>query len=280
MDRATVYVKQSKMSEMGAEQFIKQILETATWRDNCNVLDVGCGPGNVTHDYILPILPIRANSIVAIDKKANLVDYANEHYGKKSKIQFKTVDIVKDVQTLDEYVNHFDHIFSFYCLQSIREQETALRNIFKILKPGGDFYFSCDAQTNLYEGCEYLLGTPEWEPVLRDYKETMSPFHDSESPAQDLEELLTKIGFQSVYVTMERQEFLIPMEDLPEFVVVQTPFDIPPEFEEKFGQACVDTARTLKLNRFVDGQECCYLQLQLLFGHQRKPIASAQKPVF
>ncbi|KAB0790900.1 hypothetical protein PPYR_02700 [Photinus pyralis] len=273
INRAAEYVKQSKLSQTGAKKFTKHIQETATWRDNCNVLDIGCGPGNVTYDYILPILPKCTNSIVAIDKRAYLVDYANERYGgKKSKIEFKHLDIVKDVTTLNQYANYFDHIFSFYCLQNILDHETALKNIFKILKPGGDLYFLYDAHNNLYDVCEYLLRTPEWEPVLHDYKDSLYDYHDSATPKQDLEELLVKVGFEHVYSTIENQEILLPMETMTEFAIAQAPFDIPPELERKFGLDGVDAVRTLKMNRFVEGREFCLSQFQELFGHHRKPI--------
>ncbi|XP_031348452.1 juvenile hormone acid O-methyltransferase-like, partial [Photinus pyralis] len=165
MYRAELFQKSSVIAQRDAQEVMDRVREMVKWKENCNVLDIGCGTGNVTHDFLLPILPKSTKVVIGVDKFAGTVEYARQHYGRR--IVFEQMDIVYDTITNGEY---YDHIFSFYCLPFIKEQDIALKNIYKLLKPGGDFIFTCTVQCNLFEVGNAMSRIEKWKPYLVDYE--------------------------------------------------------------------------------------------------------------
>ncbi|KAM7298397.1 juvenile hormone acid O-methyltransferase-like [Ixodes scapularis] len=99
-------------------------------------LDVGCGPGDVTRDCLLPLCP-PCRRIVAVDVSEDMVKYAKEHFA-HPKICYDVLDIgSKDVSDFVERHGVFDRVYSFFSLHWITDQETVLKNVAKLMKPGG-----------------------------------------------------------------------------------------------------------------------------------------------
>ncbi|KAG0420520.1 hypothetical protein HPB47_003457 [Ixodes persulcatus] len=99
-------------------------------------LDVGCGPGDLTRDCLLPRCP-PCRRIVAVDVSEDMVKYAKEHFA-HPKICYDALDIgSKDVSDFVERHGEFDRVYSFFCLHWITDQETVLKNVAKLMKPGG-----------------------------------------------------------------------------------------------------------------------------------------------
>lgn len=92
------------------------------------IADIGCGPGNSTnvlaerfpHSYIL-----------GVDNSENMIEKARKDY---QNLDFKLCDVGTDLLNLD---HDFDIVFSNACIQWIPDHNKLLRNMMKILKPGG-----------------------------------------------------------------------------------------------------------------------------------------------
>ena len=88
---------------------------------NCNVLDVGAGDINGNNSSLFTDCKIEANDV----------------------IQAKNVTIVSKTKDLVFKDNTFDTIISTECFEHDPEYKESLKNIYRMLKPGGLFVFTC-----------------------------------------------------------------------------------------------------------------------------------------
>uniref|UniRef100_A0A1Y1JVD7 Methyltransferase domain-containing protein n=1 Tax=Photinus pyralis TaxID=7054 RepID=A0A1Y1JVD7_PHOPY len=257
MSKAELYVELSKINEKDAERVLKKCAEIVEWREDCAVLDIGCGPGNVTHNVIVPALP-KAALIVGIDKQLAVVDYANAKYAtNEPRIKFEAVDVVSDGGFVANHREDFHHIFSFYCLQFVRELELALRNIYTMLKPGGSFAFICSVHNDFFSIMAHMAKMEKWTPHISQYENYLYPYESTPHPDEEIRSLLLKVGFQVMDLTMNPQRWKMPFADASEFIVCRIPFELPGEIQREFVLESADAIRSLKMND-VDGNgtEC------------------------
>lgn len=65
MDNAELYAIYNSMQRRSTEAVLAELSPMFCWADNERVLDIGCGPGDVTAQVLLPLLPPSA-SLVSI----------------------------------------------------------------------------------------------------------------------------------------------------------------------------------------------------------------------
>lgn len=65
MDNAELYAIYNSMQRRSTEAVLAELSPMFRWTDNERVLDIGCGPGDVTAQVLLPLLPPSA-SLVSI----------------------------------------------------------------------------------------------------------------------------------------------------------------------------------------------------------------------
>ncbi|KAH7961288.1 hypothetical protein HPB52_006681 [Rhipicephalus sanguineus] len=103
-------------------------------RGTMQVLDVGCGTGDFTRDLLLPrCLPCAR--LIGIDCNADMIEYSRRH-SVHQKIEYEVLDIGEDVTEFIARRGRFDRVYSFYCLQWLRDQGAALKNIAALMAPG------------------------------------------------------------------------------------------------------------------------------------------------
>ncbi|CAL1678262.1 unnamed protein product [Lasius platythorax] len=96
-------------------------------------MDVGCGPGDVTRDVLLPVLNSKA-TIIGTDIMENVVEYANKTYNDKERLKFEMLDI-QTKKLPEKYISKFDHIFSFHALHWCYDIRQTFENIYCMLRP-------------------------------------------------------------------------------------------------------------------------------------------------
>jgi ubiquinone/menaquinone biosynthesis C-methylase UbiE len=96
------------------------------------VLDVGCGPGNITADLARRVFP---GSVTGIDVAEDVVVAAARDFppADDARVEFA----VGDVYSLDHDDASFDVVYAHQVLQHLSEPVTALREIRRVLRPGG-----------------------------------------------------------------------------------------------------------------------------------------------
>jgi len=110
---------------------LSEYINSMSWKTGDRVLDLGCGPGSVTTQVLMPRLPEDFGLLVGADLSANMIQYASKTYV-HSKLKFTQFDLVKDIGNTSQLrPSDFDKIFSFFCLNWIPEQRYYLA-----IKPG------------------------------------------------------------------------------------------------------------------------------------------------
>ena len=120
-----------KQANLGSNREVKMLRNLGV-RDNNLILEVGSGPGF----YTKILLDNFINSeIVSLDVDENLLKYANNMLNKdyKERVTFLNDDIT-NCSIPDEY---FDTIIVRFVFQHLKEPILALKEINRILKPGG-----------------------------------------------------------------------------------------------------------------------------------------------
>jgi 2-polyprenyl-3-methyl-5-hydroxy-6-metoxy-1,4-benzoquinol methylase len=110
---------------------VMKFLETISFDKPFLFLDVGCGNGWVVRKIAEEN---NCKKAIGIDKSKNMILQANA----KKKTN-KEKYICKSIESL-RYKNKFDFIFSMESLYYVDSIEIALEKIYKLLKPGGQFF--------------------------------------------------------------------------------------------------------------------------------------------
>jgi ubiquinone/menaquinone biosynthesis C-methylase UbiE len=101
-------------------------------REDAAVLDVGCGPGNITADLALRV---PRGSVIGIDQSDEIVARATNDYppDTQANLSFR----VGNVFALDFADATFDVVYVHQVLQHLHDPVSALREMRRVLKPAG-----------------------------------------------------------------------------------------------------------------------------------------------
>jgi len=159
----SVYTTEIASDELTSDNPIHQRLLKAYYvAENLvkgKLLEIGCGEGRGV-DLLAP----KASSYTAVDKIEEVVEGLSAKYLESSFIQ-------ANIPPLPFEDNLFDTVVSFQVIEHIKEDVTYLKEIHRILKPGGKAYIS----------------TPNIKMTL-----SRNPWHIREYTAQELTDLSKK----------------------------------------------------------------------------------------
>ena len=182
------------------------------------ILDLGSGSGRDC--YIAGYLVGESGHVVGVDMTQEQIDVANDNieyhreaFGyKKSNVEF----IKGNIETLDQLdleEGSFDIIISNCVLNLAADKQKVLNDAFKLLKPGGEMYFSdvysdrripMDLQKNKVLWGECLSGALYWNDFLNFAKKAGFTDPRAVSDAvitvenEELQEIIGDINFYSV----------------------------------------------------------------------------------
>jgi SAM-dependent methyltransferase len=131
------------------------------WCAGKEVLDAGCGVGYGTAE--LATAALRA---VGVDRSEDAVEYARRRYAAPN-VEFR----VGDVTALPDEDATYDVVCSFETIEHLPDREAFVREIARVLRPGGVF----------------VCSTPRADET-REHPD--NPFHEVELSAADFEQLL------------------------------------------------------------------------------------------
>lgn len=118
---------------------VQQFLKTICFEKPFTFLDVGCGNGWVVRKIAQEK---NCKKAIGIDKSKKMINQAN-----KKKVLKKEKFIQTDIQSW-KYRGMFDYIFSMESLYYVDSIEKSLSKIFKMIKPGGEFFCGTDFYTD------------------------------------------------------------------------------------------------------------------------------------
>ncbi|WP_206615164.1 methyltransferase domain-containing protein [Rhodococcus spongiicola] len=113
--------------------------------DGCRVLDLGCGTGRDV--YALAQLAGSEGRVTGVDMTDEQFDVAREHQDWHSeRFGFANTNFLKgyieELEALPLEPGSFDVIVSNCVVNLAADKEAVLRGVYRLLEPGGEFYFS------------------------------------------------------------------------------------------------------------------------------------------
>ena len=186
--------------------------------EGLRILDLGSGSGRDC--YIAAQLVGEQGSVVGVDMTREQLDVANKYIDHHQEaFGYKTSNVTfleGNIERLDELeleAGSFDVIISNCVLNLVADKPKVLRDVFNLLRPGGEFYFSdvysdrrvpMHLQQNRVLWGECLSGALYWNDFLNYARQAgfTDPRSVSDSPITvenaDLEELIGDLRFYSV----------------------------------------------------------------------------------
>lgn len=122
MNHPALYHRINFVQRHDARSILKKYAGSIMWREDGedNLLDVGCGSGDVLVDYIYPVMPKNFQKIIGLDISEAMIRYAKKTFKKYQRVEFQTADIGGD-DIPSELFDQFDHVTSFYCLHWVQD---------------------------------------------------------------------------------------------------------------------------------------------------------------
>lgn len=123
MDNAKLYLTANDLQRKDAKSIIDEFSYIfKNYSHNSKLIDIGCGPGDVLVDYLLPKILSSFNTVIGLDKSLEMVKKANILYGDEQ-LQFHRMDIERDTKELTFFLNESAEIVtSFFCLHWIQNR--------------------------------------------------------------------------------------------------------------------------------------------------------------
>lgn len=196
MNKPELYVHVNQLQRCGTQEALQEFAGAINWRfdGRDSVLDAGCGPGDVTVDILMPILPSSFQRLVGVDISTEMIDYARKTQI-HPKLSFEQFDLSKDLekQSLSS-TEPFDHIFSFCTLMWVANVATCFRNFYKLLVPNGDMLllFPNHPVFDVYK--EQSRNT-KWSKYMMDVDNFLPPFQYSPNLTIEVCNRLSGFGF-------------------------------------------------------------------------------------
>ncbi|XP_011136977.1 juvenile hormone acid O-methyltransferase-like [Harpegnathos saltator] len=178
--------------------------ELGTMRGKC--MDIGCGPGDITRNILLPVLHPKT-TMIGTDISEDMIQYASKKHGDKARITFKVLDI-QTKYLPKEYISEFNHVFSFHALHWCNDIRQAFSNIYDMLQPGGTMLVYFVAFHDLFAVFDQLSQNIRYAPYIMDIKKLISPFHHSTRPQKELKDMLRSIGFHVPHCSQRETSYL------------------------------------------------------------------------
>ncbi|GFR31658.1 jhamt [Trichonephila clavata] len=161
-------------------------------------MDIGCGDElNCCKAILMQFPDVRA--LIAVDKESTV--FQTVHF-RHRRIQFVVGDI-EERDPFKSYEGKMNKILSTNTFHQIIDKELAFRNVYRLLKPGGEAGFLFCVNSCLHKFLTALMEMPKYGTILKGtIEENLYP---PEHGKQYYKEMLEKIGFKHVRAVEEER---------------------------------------------------------------------------
>uniref|UniRef100_A0A0A9VZ15 Putative methyltransferase 235L n=2 Tax=Lygus hesperus TaxID=30085 RepID=A0A0A9VZ15_LYGHE len=165
MFNPTLYVKQNQLQRRDVGLVLQDMIHRLQWNQEEHILDVGCGPGDITTSVLSNYLPDDV-TIVGCDISENMIKYAQDTFGSK-RFNFKQLDVGNSNIWMNWEEESFDKIFSFYCLHWVKDLKQAAENMNTLLKKGGELITFTPVSHPFFELFKKIYNDPKWREQMK-----------------------------------------------------------------------------------------------------------------
>lgn len=121
MNNAELYQGNNSLQKRDAIECLEEFADKIKWKKiGDRIIDVGCGDGSVTVNLLREYVPENFEKLLGCDVSEKMVAFANRHH-RDERTDFSILDIERKLPK--DMRNAFDHVFSFYTLHWIKDQE-------------------------------------------------------------------------------------------------------------------------------------------------------------
>uniref|UniRef100_A0A1B0F0K8 Methyltransferase type 12 domain-containing protein n=1 Tax=Phlebotomus papatasi TaxID=29031 RepID=A0A1B0F0K8_PHLPP len=144
------------------------------WRKDGHdsLLDIGSGPGNTIREVLYPLLPINFSRLVLSDISGPMVELQKREFQGYDRVSCEVLDIGTQISDdMSKKLGTFDHVTSFFCLMWVADQQIAMDNVYKLLKPGGDCFLVIVADSPIFDAICSVCEKPRWKEYFIGWKD-------------------------------------------------------------------------------------------------------------
>ncbi|MBS0287506.1 MAG: class I SAM-dependent methyltransferase [Proteobacteria bacterium] len=177
-------------NEMAVPQYhvAMNLLETYPFQGTEEVLDIGCGTGNIT---VHIAEKVKKGKVIGIDISEDMINFAKQTFSGVSNLSFEQKNII-DIS----YANKFDLITSFNTLHWVKEKETAIEKMFAHLKKDGHLLVtmlrsSFDAEP-MNIALTQTVRDQKWYGYFKEFK---PPYYLYNVKSKEYKDILMRVGF-------------------------------------------------------------------------------------
>ncbi|XP_063985669.1 juvenile hormone acid O-methyltransferase-like [Diachasmimorpha longicaudata] len=198
MNDPELYVASMDLQNHDAREVIEEFVEEFKAM-NGRIIDIGCGPGIVLKDLLLPNVGENV-AVVGVDKSDAMLAYAKEHYADDKRLSFinlniETSDLPKNL------VGQFNYATAFYCLNWCRQIEVAVRNIYELLQPGGKSIVLMISHHIVFDFYLEQQADPKFSGYMQDALKYFPPHYGCPSPETKLRRQLERARLKVLHCT-------------------------------------------------------------------------------
>lgn len=176
-----------------------------SWAGNDNIMDAGCGSGDITKHILCTISP-NICKVVGVDISTDMVNYARQ-FNDDPKITYCEADVEDQSTFPKDWIGAFSKIFSFTALHWVPNHTKVFKNFNSFLKPNGEviaFFIYDFPRWN--KACNDVM-KGKWQMYLKDFRTTHicvenigemdnQEWLKSENPLHEYRILVEKQGFR------------------------------------------------------------------------------------
>ncbi|XP_018044977.1 PREDICTED: juvenile hormone acid O-methyltransferase-like [Atta colombica] len=186
------YISSNEMQKCIISRVIKEFIKNLKSISGI-CMDVGCGPGDITNNILLPSLDLNS-VIIGTDIQMTMIEYAKKVYSHNTRLKFEMLDI-QTKNLPEKYISKFNHIFSFFTLHWCNELRKVFENIYCMLQPGGTMLILFPIHHVIFDVLKNIAHNFRFAPYLQNLNKYIPLFYNLALPNEDLKDLLESIGF-------------------------------------------------------------------------------------
>ncbi|XP_043470529.1 juvenile hormone acid O-methyltransferase-like [Leptopilina heterotoma] len=222
MENVEEYIKANDLQTRDACDVIEEFTdEIYRMRGRC--IDIGCGPGTFSKNFLLPKLH-PDSVLIGADVSKQMIKYARKTCTDEDRMDFVELDIETAKIPATE-IGRYDNALSFYCLHWIQNPRRAYENIYQLLQPGGKVVITFLTFNSGFQAYLKLSEDPKYKSYMKDVRKFIPPTLTYNNVRAELKKMLEETGFEVIHCSNREKTFVYKsMKILKNHVRAVNPF--------------------------------------------------------